>query len=73
MWVNVALGLTPKQIAVVLSLTMFSNQVVASAIISLFLLRLLYPFVDKSGRTEGVLRKRLKVEAKKDTWLLLVI
>lgn len=52
-WVNVALGLTPKQIAAMLSPVMFSNQVVASALISPFLLRLLYPFVDRSGLYRG--------------------
>ena len=52
-WINVALGLTPKFIAVAFGPVVFLNQAVASGILGPPLLKLLYPFVVRAGLYRG--------------------
>ena len=52
-YVNVWLGLTPAKIAAVFAPTVFLNQLIPAAIISPILIKLLYPFVKRSGLFRG--------------------
>lgn len=51
--INVALGLTPKEVAVWYIPTVFLNQAISTAILGPILLKLLYPFVKRSGLYRG--------------------
>lgn len=51
--VNVALGLTPMAIAALFIPTVFLNQAISTAILGPILLKLLYPFVKRSGLYRG--------------------
>lgn len=51
--INVALGLTPKEIAAMYVPTVFLNQAISTAILGPILLKLLYPFVKRSGLYRG--------------------
>lgn len=52
-FVNVALGLTPKPLAVMLMSSIFPNQALATAILGPILLKLLFQFVKRSGLYRG--------------------
>ncbi|GED67415.1 hypothetical protein BRE01_11170 [Brevibacillus reuszeri] len=51
--INVALGLTPMAIAAMFIPTVFLNQAISTAILGPILLKLLYPFVKRSGLYRG--------------------
>lgn len=51
--INVALGLTPMAIASMFIPTVFLNQAISTAILGPILLKLLYPFVKRSGLYRG--------------------
>lgn len=52
-YINVWLGLTPAKIAAVFAPVVFFNQAIPSLILSPILLKLLYPYVKRSGLFRG--------------------
>ncbi|MGE5702642.1 MAG: QueT transporter family protein [Clostridia bacterium] len=51
--INVALGLTPKEIVPAYIRAVFLNQAIATAVLGPILLKLLYPFVHRTGLYRG--------------------